>query len=80
MQIMTVQCPVTIGQSCCHLNCRDTSLFRTSGFVDVLLPPTYTDTSQTAGGGTGPGGPATDCVFDSMWNNSPGVFLWEQQL
>lgn len=72
---VTVQCPVTVGQSCCHLNCRDTSFcFGLPDSLIVLLPPTYTDTSQTAGGGTGPGGPATDCVFDSMWNNSPGVF------
>ena len=71
---VTVQCPVTVGQSCCHLNCRDTSFcFGLPDSMIVLLPPTYTDTS-TGSGGTGPGGPPADCVFDSMWNNSPGIF------
>ncbi|MBL0030894.1 MAG: hypothetical protein IPP27_01500 [Bacteroidetes bacterium] len=60
---VTVQCPVTVGQSCCHLNCRDTSFcFGLPDSLIVLLPPTYTDTTQTAGGGTGPGGPPADCV------------------
>lgn len=72
---VTVQLQVTVGGSCCHLNCRDTSFcFGLPDSMIVLNPPTYSDTSQVSGGGTGPGGPPADCVFDSMWNNAPGVY------
>ncbi len=72
---VTVQLQVTVGGSCCHLNCRDTSFcFGLPDSMIVLNPPTYSDTSQVSGGGTGPGGPPADCVFDSMWNNAPGIY------
>ena len=72
---VTVQLQVNVGASCCHLNCRDTSFcFGLPDSLIVLVPPTYRDTSSGSTGGTGQGGAGTDCVFDSMWNNSPGIY------
>ena len=71
---VTVQFPVTVGASCCQLFCRDTSFcYSLPDSLIVLNPPSVRDTAATAGGGTGGGGPA-DCVYDSMWNNAPGVY------
>ncbi|MBP7245583.1 MAG: hypothetical protein KBA99_09815, partial [Bacteroidia bacterium] len=70
--------PITIGGPCCTLTCSDTTIcFDLPDSSLVLKKPTYTtqDTSL-AGGGTGQGPDPGNiaCSYDSLWNNSPGVF------
>ncbi len=64
--------PVTVGGQCCKLLCRDTVIcYSIPDSAIHLVPPSYADTSSNGGGA---GGGNVPCVFDSIWNNSPGVF------
>ncbi|TAH42205.1 MAG: PKD domain-containing protein, partial [Bacteroidetes bacterium] len=70
----TIQYSVTIGAVCCKLNCRDTTIcFDVPDSLVILKKPTYTG-AGAGGGGTGPGPQGPDCAYDSIWNNSPGVY------
>ncbi|MBK7888987.1 MAG: PKD domain-containing protein [Bacteroidetes bacterium] len=66
--------PVTVGLTCCTLNCADTTIcFEIPDSSVVLLPPSYTKGGTGVGGGTGPANPDT-CGYDSIWSNAPGIY------
>ena len=64
---------VTVGGVCCTLNCSDTTIcFNVPDSLVTLTIPTFTGGTGSIGGGAG--GPGTDCIYDSIWNNSPGIY------
>ena len=63
---------ITVGGACCKLNCRDTSFcYNVPDSAIHLVKPHYANIS--GGGGSGNGGPS-DCVSDSIWSITPGVY------
>lgn len=71
----TVFHSVTVGGNCCKLLCRDTTICFSLPDSLVICPrPTYADTSQTGGAGTGGNGGPLGCAYDSIWSFPPPVF------
>ena len=61
-----------LQHGCCKLVCRDTTVcFTVPDSAIHLAKPKY-KCDPSAGGGTG--GNPPDCIYDSIWNNSPGIF------
>ncbi len=64
--------PVTVGGPCCTLSCQDTSIcFDLPDSLVTLKKPEF---KGGGGGGNTGGAGGPDCVYDSIWNNAPGVY------